>query len=625
MGVKLHKTFVTLMLISFVGVPLPVPSVAAQAQAVTMSVRNRQGATVTRLTDSDSIALEILLTEPVAHATTVEFALDDERLASGCIIGAAQRSCTTPVFPALGWYWDANSNPRPYRYLQALVDGAQRAVMTLAVAPRPVVLVHGFISDAETWAAYTGPRGYLAALGLTGYAVGDGQSVGVLRTGNITRPTERTNSIAENAGVLRRYIDGVKQRTGAQMVDVVAHSMGGLIARYTIDRLMPERDVAQLIMLGSPHGGSSCASLPVSLGWHLPAALELQPSYLRDVFNQEITRRHGVLFHQLAGTSISQSVSSPCTGTPSDLVVDRTSVASLGDRLVELPYLHTTLTGSAQVFDDFVAPRLRSRVADFAVAPALPLAVQAPSDAPSTQLLRTYSGRVAAGGVEVLTIDLDRVTVASFGLFDPTRSLRVTVRGANGQLINLDPLAHGYITVNDPASLVQIGYGFERPAPGPWQLRLHATERTPLEGAPYAVGVKVVGGATLDARLDRPLVNLHEPVVLTAQLRLLQQPLARTTLVAYVRGPNGTSEQIALRNLGVEQQAPWTPKQSGLHAVEVRARGIMADGMLIERTMLLTLEVRPAVVVPGWAVVALLVGVGLSLVTVRLRALRSSR
>ena len=42
-------------------------------------------------------------------------------------------------------------------------------------------------------------------------------------------PTRPTNTVAANAKILAEYISGVKQVTGAQQVDLVAHSLGGLI------------------------------------------------------------------------------------------------------------------------------------------------------------------------------------------------------------------------------------------------------------------------------------------------------------------------------------------------------------------------------------------------------------
>ena len=77
-----------------------------------------------------------------------------------------------------------------------------------------------------------------------------------MNTGVITNPAGNTNTIAQNAEILGQYISHVKEKTGAEMVDLLVHRMGGIISRSYIDRLLQDRDVAQLIMLGSPMGGS---------------------------------------------------------------------------------------------------------------------------------------------------------------------------------------------------------------------------------------------------------------------------------------------------------------------------------------------------------------------------------
>ena len=48
---------------------------------------------------------------------------------------------------------------------------------------RPVVMVHGFNATWQAWEPYLGPEGYLASVGLQGFAVGDGQAPGVMETG----------------------------------------------------------------------------------------------------------------------------------------------------------------------------------------------------------------------------------------------------------------------------------------------------------------------------------------------------------------------------------------------------------------------------------------------------------
>ncbi|GFN06489.1 hypothetical protein Smic_50450 [Streptomyces microflavus] len=48
-------------------------------------------------------------------------------------------------------------------------------------------------------------------------------------------------------------------RTGQREVDIVGHSLGGLIARYYVQRLGGDRRVRTLVTLGTPHGGTAVA------------------------------------------------------------------------------------------------------------------------------------------------------------------------------------------------------------------------------------------------------------------------------------------------------------------------------------------------------------------------------
>jgi pimeloyl-ACP methyl ester carboxylesterase len=558
----------------------------------TLRVLNRHGIAVEALTDGDVIRAQLTLGQSPTNSATVSFTLDTEAHAlATCTIHPGAMSCETTAFPALGWYWRAGQ-PQPYRQVRAtLLEVSSSATTTIRVAPRPVILVHGFISHANAWDSYTKTDGFLASLGLHGYAVGDSQAAGVMQTGDLAQPTLPTHSIAENAAILMEYIAGVKQRTGAEQVDVVAHSMGGLITRYYIDRLMSERDVAQLLMLGTPHGGSACAELPASLGFYLPAALELRPTYMREVFNRQIARRHGVPMYQLAGNLIGERFRAPCTMVPSDLIVDRASSATIGAPLTELPALHTSLPLSEKVFTNFVAPHLQTPAGQFVAEPDAPPPATA---AEPVQFTQVTSGQVAAGARKTITINLDRVAVASFALFDPTRSLGVEVRGASGRRITLRPSENGTIVVDDPAALVHLGYGFNNPAPGPWTVTLVATAATPPAGAPYALSTQVVGGARLQAGVKQMVPELHETVVVTANLELANQLIADVALDAVIRAPDGSVQQRALIGTGAEKRVAWVPTQVGLHSINITARGRAADGAIVERMAFLAFEVQPS-------------------------------
>ncbi|HKJ38687.1 MAG TPA: hypothetical protein VJ972_07910, partial [Anaerolineales bacterium] len=392
-------------------------------------VLDRSGQPTTQITDGDNIQLQITFPTPVTQQADIDFLFDDTTVGS-CIIPNGSTACKTDLFSSFGWHWDINDSPQDRAIVQATAssDGVIAQSNPIIIKPRPVVLVHGFISYPETWIPYLDADGFLASIGLQGYAVGDGQVPGRLNTGDMLDPTGRTNTIAQNAEILGQYIDAVKNKTGAQTVDLVVHSMGGMISRYYIDRVMQDRDVAQLIMLGSPMGGSDCAVLPAALGFYLPASIEIRESYMTGVFNQQITHRHGIEFYDLGGTAINEPFKSPCTAVPNDTVVGFASINAITLQSSQIETIHSNLTLSKDAFDSFVKPLLQKSAGalQFAPDPALPSQTES-----SLEFTRVYTGRVDAGGSTDITINIDTgLTVASFALYDASRSITTIVRGA---------------------------------------------------------------------------------------------------------------------------------------------------------------------------------------------------
>jgi Palmitoyl protein thioesterase len=71
---------------------------------------------------------------------------------------------------------------------------------------------------------------------------------------------------ARAATDLGEHIEQICARTGHERVHVVGHSLGGLIARYHVQRQGGDRRVASLVTLGTPHQGSIWAHvLPTPL------------------------------------------------------------------------------------------------------------------------------------------------------------------------------------------------------------------------------------------------------------------------------------------------------------------------------------------------------------------------
>lgn len=553
------------------------------AADLAVSALDAAGNSVTSVVDGNALRLRAALSAPAPRSTDVVFRLDaQETTLASCTVPRGAKGCDTPHVRSLGWYWDDGGKPRAARSLSAEA-ASERASVSMRVVPRPVVLVHGFMSDHKTWAAYTGSGGFLAPLGLRGFAVGDGHAEGELSSGDIARPAIATKTLSQNSAALARYIAGVKRGTGAEMVDLVAHSMGALVARHYIARGMQGRDVAQLVMLGAPNGGSECSALAAALGVLGPASLELRPDYVRQIFNRAVTRRNGVPFHLLAGDPITEGFKAPCTDVPSDGVVSVESASAVPGSASRLPVLHTDMTRSRDVFARFVLPQLQRGALASARDDALPGA-----EAAAAQFTQVFTGHVDAGATAEVEVNLDQVAIASFALFDPSRALEVTVRGASGNVIKLNAEDHGLIQVDDPASLVTLGYGFRNPRPGPWRVTL----RAPRMGTDFALSARVLGGAVLQARASSATPARAQKVTLHAALEHPDKPLSEVSMRAVVRRPNGKSESFELQGNGAERSAVWQASEPGLHGIDIVASA-RAEGLRIERSAFLAVDVQP--------------------------------
>lgn len=66
---------------------------------------------------------------------------------------------------------------------------------------------------------------------------------------------QSSSSVARSAEEIRRTILNVIEETGAEKVNIIAHSKGGLDSRYAISRLGMDKYVATLTTINTPHKG----------------------------------------------------------------------------------------------------------------------------------------------------------------------------------------------------------------------------------------------------------------------------------------------------------------------------------------------------------------------------------
>lgn len=272
------------------------------------------------------------------------------------------------LWDSSGYAWFDDGRPRLLQRIKAELEENSKKIdeMTknLKVAPKPVVLVHGLWSNWEkAWSSWQNIFTTSHSYDWKAFPVGEKPEHGVMDTGKTFMSSEQTASIGDNAHQLESYIKYAQEDRNAWHVDIVAHSMGGLISRWYIDQVMPANSpdgrpkVSHLVMLGTPNMGSPCADVMDiafgMIGKQVEAVRQLQPDYVEG-FNKVHTQRKGVKFSSLAGNPLPTMCKSI---VPNDGVV---SVPSAHWKIKDTGIsssLHTELTGTKD-FSDFVKPHL---------------------------------------------------------------------------------------------------------------------------------------------------------------------------------------------------------------------------------------------------------------------------
>jgi pimeloyl-ACP methyl ester carboxylesterase len=81
-----------------------------------------------------------------------------------------------------------------------------------------------------------------------------------------------TDDIRTAAHRLHRHVEQLCELAGVDRIHIVGHSLGGMIARYYVQRMGGSATVDTLVTLGSPHGGTLAAHLLPT-----PLARQLRP------------------------------------------------------------------------------------------------------------------------------------------------------------------------------------------------------------------------------------------------------------------------------------------------------------------------------------------------------------
>lgn len=177
----------------------------------------------------------------------------------------------------------------------------------------PVVLMHGF--------------GLLAALRRYGHLHEEALNLRLHGILAYAPNVAAYSTVPDRAMMWKERIEHVLAETGAEKVNLIAHSMGGLDARYLISRIGLHDRVTALVTVSSPHRGSHIAtfvqerpelvrtwlgdlcnwmgavSLEGCTSDFLAAVEELTPGYVCDTFNPSVPDHPDVRYFSYAGVA----------------------------------------------------------------------------------------------------------------------------------------------------------------------------------------------------------------------------------------------------------------------------------------------------------------------------------
>jgi triacylglycerol esterase/lipase EstA (alpha/beta hydrolase family) len=170
------------------------------------------------------------------------------------------------------------------------------------VDQNPLVTVHGFGCDV-------GSLAFLVRM-----LASDGWQVFPIELDTVRHYVETL------AAKLARHVARVKRLTGARRVDLIGHSLGGLVIRYYVQMLSGYESCDRVITIGTPHSGGTLMSYAIkplrALGYFPEASRGRSPDQL------------------LPGSPLYEHLNGPTFRVENCDRVDFTNVWSLTDELV---------------------------------------------------------------------------------------------------------------------------------------------------------------------------------------------------------------------------------------------------------------------------------------------------
>ncbi|GAA3606114.1 esterase/lipase family protein [Microlunatus ginsengisoli] len=182
---------------------------------------------------------------------------DLPRVASGVAIEAGWIAAHLVMYPG-GLLSDPANRSAHGHYNFRGFTPAQRGLVHAGVdaAATPILLVHGIVDNHSIFTVMD------RALRRRGFSDVSSFDYGLL-----------TSDVRGAAGDLQQAVEQLCADSGYERIHIIGHSLGGLIARYYIQRMDGHRRVHTCVTLGSPHQGTTLAKI----GKVVPLVRQLAP------------------------------------------------------------------------------------------------------------------------------------------------------------------------------------------------------------------------------------------------------------------------------------------------------------------------------------------------------------
>jgi hypothetical protein len=175
-------------------------------------------------------------------------------------------------------------------------------------------------------------------------------------TGSPWTPYAAVNTITQNAALAWTYVQGRRVDLNAHEVDIVGHSLGGVIIRRMLHDsstgATARAAIRSVVLLGTPNGGSSCSE-----AWSVPANAELTHAAM-ETFNLAYPGYPGAFTTSL----YSDHFGSTCfDANAGDLFVPSWSTQAESVNIVRriTPGVqHADMPEDSRVFSDYLRPAL---------------------------------------------------------------------------------------------------------------------------------------------------------------------------------------------------------------------------------------------------------------------------